>query len=119
MSTFSLLGKKWNKKLIIFKYFLSFVEGESIFDSMADLPPDDTTNRLNTEETEMLFSESVPAKLGSPLESADGGDLISHSEIDQELQVVIMDPSVEFVGKLIKINQFIIIKEALRQLIYT
>merc|ERR550532_1816674 len=28
-------------------------EGESIFDSMADLPPGDTTNRLNTEETEM------------------------------------------------------------------
>ena len=83
---------------------------------MADLPPDDTTNRLNTEE--MVVSESVPAKLGSPLESADGGDLISHSEIDQELQVVIMDPSVEFVGKLIRINQFIIIKEALRQLIY-
>ena len=76
---------------------------------MADLPPDDTTNRLNTEET-VVVSESAPAKLGSPLESADGGDLISHSEIDQELQVVIMDPSVELVGKLIKISHFIIIE---------
>ena len=58
----------------------------------------------------MVVSESAPAKLGSPLESADGGDLISHSEIDQELQVVIMDPSVELLGKLIKISHFIIIE---------
>ena len=46
----------------------------------------------------MVVSESAPAKLGSP----PAGDLISNSEVDQELQDVIMDPSVGFAGKLIK-----------------
>ena len=51
----------------------------------------------------MVVSESAPAKLGSHQASADyAGDLISNSEVDQELQDVIMDPSVGFAGKLIK-----------------
>ena len=100
-------------------HFFSFAEGESIFDSMADLPPDDTTNRLTTEETEMVVSESAPAKLGSPQALADAGDLVSNSELDQELQDVIMDPSVEFAGKMklskLSVRQKYFIKNILLQ----